>query len=197
MRRSAAGAEAFFLVNSGVSPILKKRGYCRPGENRLDVRWTCNTPFYDDVGKVDLRLRGGSHCGPVAVALDNCCRSPVLACGDLPDPSSRGQAVRACPDRAVGSIPVMVCSMEGMVRFGVCEVCVHGMFSGSALNRGSPHSHGLLLMTVQGVFLPANSNVRPFQEGLPGKAFRLYPPCGLSRRFLAGVECCSSPGFWD
>jgi len=33
------------------------------------------------------------------------------------------------------SIPFMVCGMAGMEILGVCVVCDHGMFSGSAGNR--------------------------------------------------------------
>lgn len=65
----------------------------------------------------------------VSVAPDNCCRAPVLACRDFPEPPACRHTSRGFPDGSENAIQDRAYRIAGLFFRGLVVVCCHGLVS--------------------------------------------------------------------
>jgi hypothetical protein len=67
----------------------------------------------------------------VTVTPDDCCRAPVLACRDFPEPPACRHTARGFPDGSENAIQDRPYGLARRFFRGLVAVCCHGLFSGT------------------------------------------------------------------
>lgn len=172
-----------------------RAGQVRSGPYQIpcDVRGLRFHTMHGTVEQIFMMMKPGMP-GPGGAGRSLSCassrlwRSPgsilLRACGaGLP-----GSWNRVCPGHAVRHAQGGLCWCAcGLCSWHVLRFRCHQEFSARLR---------LPVSSIPRDFLPEVRLVA-VSGGFAGESVPALPSFGLSRRFLAGVECCSSPGFWD